>query len=347
MNGFRKLNPQSLLFIMLFMGILIAAFLAWQAKDFAETGFPLYGPINRNYSYLRRIIFRERVFDKTLIGKERWLIYTDEGSIDDYQRVNAFSEAELNRLQKDLDKLNEDLRQKGIKFLVVIPPNKNTIYPEYVPDEILVASAPSRYDQLVEYMRQHGETQILDLRPALLEARKTRVVYLSKDTHWNDHGALIAYQQIIFALQADFPELKPHPLSDYQQTTRTGVVLDLAENIAAPDLVTDDITLAPLYASNTIYYQEKHAGRRLTIGTNPNTALPVIIIYHDSFFNRLINWVGDHFQKSVFIPVNSPPEIWNFSWIDSEHPDIVILEVTERNIDQIPKYVDLPKEAPP
>ena len=348
MNGFRsKVNPRSFLLVMLFMGILCAAFLAWRANDFTETGFPLYGPINRNYSYLRRIILRERVFDKTLIGKERWLIFTDEGSIDDYQHVNAFSEAELKRLQKDLDTLNENLRGKGIKFLVVIPPNKNTIYPEYVPDEIPVANAPSRYDQLVDYMRQHGETQILDLRPALLEARKTRVVYLSKDTHWNDHGALVAYQQIILALQADFPALEPHPLSDYQQTTEAGVVLDLAENIAAPDLVTDNITLSPLYTTNTTYYQEKHAGRRLTIGTNPNTSLPKIVIYHDSFFNRLINWVGDHFEKSVFIPINSPPEIWNFSWIDSEQPDIVILEFTERYIDQIPTYVDLPKEAPP
>ena len=103
MNGFRKVNPRSFLFVMLFMGILVAAFLAWQAKDFTETGFPLYGPINRNYSYLRRIIFRERVFDTTLIGKERWLIYTDEGSIDDYQHVNAFSETDLMRLQEDLD----------------------------------------------------------------------------------------------------------------------------------------------------------------------------------------------------------------------------------------------------
>ena len=329
------------------MGTLLAAFLAWRANEFTEMGFPLYGPINRNYSYLRRIVLRERVFDKTLIGKERWLIYTDEGSIDDYQHVNAFSEAELKRLQKDLDKLNEDLRQKGIVFLVVIPPNKNTIYPEYVPDEIPVANAPSRYDQLVDYMRQHGETQILDLRPALLEARKTSVVYLSKDTHWNDYGAFVAYQQILRALQIDFPVLEPHPLSDYQQTTEAGVVLDLAENIAAPDLVTDDIVLSPLYASDTTYYQEKHAGRRLTIGTNPNAALPKIVIYHDSFFNRLINWVGDHFQKSVFIPINSPPEVWNFSWINSEQPDIVILEFTERYIDQIPNYVNLPKKAPP
>ena len=347
MSGFRRVNPRSFLFVTLFMGMLFVAFLAWWANDFTETGFPLYGPINRNYSYLRRILFRERVFDKTLIGKERWLIFTDEGSIDDYQHVNAFSEADLKRLQKDLDALNETLRQKGIRFLVVIPPNKNTIYPEYVPDEILVASAPSRYDQLTQYMRQHGKTQILDLRPALLEARKTRVVYLSKDTHWNDYGAFVAYQQIILALQADFPILEPHPLSDYQPATEAGVVLDLAENMAAPDLVTDDIVLSPLYNSQTSYFQEKHAGRRLTIGTNPNTALPKIVIYHDSFFNRLINWIGDHFQKSVFIPINSPPEIWNFSWIDSENPDIVILEFTERYIDQIPKYVNLPKKAPP
>lgn len=340
-------NIRSFLFVILFMGILIAAFLIWSKKDFVETGFPLIAPINRTYSYIRRDIFGERVFDKTVIGKDRWLIYTAEGSIDDYQHVNAFSEADLMCLQQDLDMLNESLRKKGIKFLVVIPPNKNTIYPEYVPKEIPIAVAPSRYDQLVEYMRRHGKTQILDLRPALLEARKTHVVYFARDTHWNDYGAFVGYQQIMLALQADFPILKPRPLSDFQQTTQTGVALDLAQIMAAPELQTDDIVLLPLYTSNTTYTQTKYGYRRLTIGTNPNTALPKIVIYHDSFFNRMIDWVGDHFQKSVFIPVNSSSEIWNFSWINRENPDIVILEFTERYIDQIPNYVNLPNEPPP
>jgi len=346
LNNFHKINLLSLIFVTLFMGILLATFFVWQEYDFTVTGFPYRGLIAGNYLNVRREVLKERVFDKTLIGKERWLIYTDEGSIDDYQHINAFSQADLQHLQQALDMLNEDLRQKGITFLVVIPPNKNTIYPEYVPDEIPVVTAPSRYDQLIDYMRQYGETQILDLRPALLEARKTRVVYFAKDTHWNDHGAVVAYQQIIQALHADFPVLESYPLSDFKQTTRAGVALDLAQNIVAPDLVSDDIVLTPLYVSNTTYVQTKYGYRRLTIAANPNTALPKVVIYHDSFFNRLIPLIGDHFQKAVFIPLNSPPEIWNFSWIDSEKPDIVILEFTERYIDQIPKYVNPPKEAP-
>lgn len=346
LNIFRKRNLWSLLFVSAFMGTLLATCFTWQKTHFTDIDFPYRGLIAGRYLSIRREIFRERVFDKTLIGKERWLIYTDEGSIDDYQHINAFSEADLQQLQQALDTLNADLHQKGIKFLVVIPPNKNTIYPEYVPAEIPVVTAPSRYDQLVEYMQQHGETQIVDLRPALLEARKTRVVYFAKDTHWNDHGAVVAYQQILQALQADFPILEPHPLADFRQETQAGVALDLAQNIAAPDLVTDDIVLAPLYLSNTTYVQTKYGYRRLTIGTNPNTVLPKAVIYHDSFFNRLIPLIGEHFQKTIFIPLNSPPEVWNLSWIDSEKPDIVILEFTERYIDQIPKYVNPPKEAP-
>jgi len=346
MHKFRRVNPLSLLFITVFMGMLLTVFLAWQKVGLVLTDFPNRGLIAAFYLRVRREIFWERVFDKTLIGKERWMIYTDEGSIDDYQHINGLSQADLERFRQALDGLNEDLRQKGIKFLVVIPPNKNTIYPEYVPDEIPVKTAPSRYDQLVEYMQQHGKTQIIDLRPVLLEARKTRVVYFAKDTHWNDYGAVIAYQQIIQALHADFPILVPHPLSDFKQETRSGVALDLAQNIAAPDLVTDDIVLTPLFASNTTYVQTKYDYRRLTIGTNPDTTLPKVVIYHDSFFNRLITLVGDHFQKSIFIPINSPPEVWNLSWIDSEQPNIVILEFTERYIDQIPLYTNPPKVAP-
>ena len=339
-------RPGSVLFVTLFMVLLLATCLAWGRQKFTDMGFPYRGLIAGSYLQIRREVFRERVFDKTLIGKERWLIYTDEGSLDDYQHINAFSQIELGQLQQELDELNASLQQKGIKLLVVIPPNKNTIYPEYVPDEIPVVSAPSRYDQLMEYMQLHGQTQILDLRPALLEARKTRMVYLSKDTHWNDHGAFIGYQQILLALQPDFPILEPHPLSDFKQTTQTGVVVDLAQVIAAPDLVTDVIELSPLYTSSTTYVQTRYGYRRLTIATNPNRALPKALIYHDSFFNRLIPLIGDHFQRAVFIPANSPPEIWNFAWLDSEKPDIVILEFTERYIDQIPVYTNLPLAVP-
>jgi hypothetical protein len=341
MTGTPTSKISSLLFIILFMGSLLGVFLAWGQFKFSDSGFPYRGLLTGTYLQVRREMFRERVFDKTLIGKERWLIYTAEGSIDDYQHINAFPESELQRLQKALDTLHADLRQRGITFLVVIPPNKNTIYPEYVPAEIPVVNAPSRYDQLVEYMQRHGTTPILDLRPALLEARKTRVVYYSKDTHWNDLGAFVAYQEILMALQPEYPLLEPHAISEFTQTTRAGVTLDLARTLSAPDLVTDDIVLSPLYTSNTTFTQTKYDYRRLTIAVNPDTTLPKAVIYHDSFLNPLIPWLGDHFEKAIFIPVNTPPEIWNFTWITAERPEIVILEFTERYIDQIPLYVDL------
>ena len=46
----------------------------------------------------------------------------------------------------------------------------------------------------------------MDVRPALIAAKSSGILYYRTDTHWNDWGAFIAYQQIIAQVQKLLPQ---------------------------------------------------------------------------------------------------------------------------------------------
>ena len=89
---------------------------------------------------------------------------------------------------------------EGIHYLVLLAPDKHTIYPEYIPGRYEHVSPATRFDQFYDYLRQHTRLDLVDLRTPLRRAKSHERLYLRRDTHWNDRGAFIGYQTIIAAL---------------------------------------------------------------------------------------------------------------------------------------------------
>ncbi|HRQ31863.1 MAG TPA: hypothetical protein PLM89_02020, partial [Anaerolineales bacterium] len=197
----------SLAFIVVFLGMLLIPLrtLALDPNTIEESFYPR-GRLIALVSNLR-LALGDRVFPKVIVGEDDWLVYTAEGDIEDYQKVELFSDDELANFQANLDALSESYAQRGIKLLIVVSPNKNTIYPERVPDQIPVFGTTSKLDQAVNYLQANGKTQIIDLRPALLAAKAERQIYYATDTHWNDYGAYIAYSAIMEELNKTNPNL--------------------------------------------------------------------------------------------------------------------------------------------
>ena len=287
-----------------------------------------------------RVVLGDRVFPKVLVGDEGWLIYTAENDIEDYQRAQPFEESELARIQDALDELTARLQEQGTTLLVVIPPNKNTIYPERVPAAIRLVGDQSKLDQLLTYMRTHGDTQILDLRPALLAVKEERQAYYATDTHWNDYGAYAAYGAILDALAPTFPSLVPHPASDFEVVVRSPETLDLAENIGTGMLTESQIQFVPQFDLQTNYRILTVGGRRIQFSHNPNAFLPSAIIYHDSFFFRVNPLLGEHFRDGMFIQNYMGGGLWTLDWVDERRPDIVIIEFAERYLHDLPLLID-------
>ncbi len=330
----------SLAFVVIFLGMLLIPLrtLALDPNAIEESFYPR-GRLIALVSNLR-LALGDRVFPKVVVGDDDWLVYTAEGDIEDYQKVELFSDDELANFQKNLDALSDSYAQRGIKLLIVVSPNKNTIYPERVPNQIPVFGTTSKLDQAVNYLRANGKTQIVDLRPALLAAKAERQVYYATDTHWNDYGAYIAYSAIMGELNKTNPSLSAHPASDFQPVSRDPGILDLASVMGTTTLLESKIQFAPLFDLSSSYKSVNLGGRKLMFSYNRDANLPDLVLYYDSFFFSVIPMLGEHFHNGLYVQNYTGSGLWNLSWVNEREPDVVIIEFAERYLGDLLRFVD-------
>jgi hypothetical protein len=282
-----------------------------------------------------RLAIGDKVFPKALVGDGGWIFYTAEKSLDDYQNAIPFSERELAQIQESLEAVTASYAAQGIRLLVVIAPNKSSIYGDYVPAEIPMIGVESRLDQLIAYLEAHSQTRILDLRPALMAARQTEQVYYKTDTHWNEAGAYVAYAEILRKLG-----LTPYPLSDFESKSSGPKVLDLVRTIGAAAPREEKTELLPNFDDGVRYRSlALDGGREVTMAYQPDSDLPTAVVFHDSFFFTMIPKLSPHFSRVTFVPHFSGGGIWDLSWVAQEQPDFVIVEFAERYIGEIPRLV--------
>ncbi|MBR6918676.1 MAG: hypothetical protein IKN38_10890, partial [Clostridia bacterium] len=101
--------------------------------------------------------------------------------------------------------------KKKMKMYIVFIPNKNSIYPEYMPKGYTMGTYRP-IDQMVEALRAKG-ISVIDGRESLLAAKNAnpaRCLYYKTDTHWNNHGGFEVYRQLMTEIQKDFPNVVIH-----------------------------------------------------------------------------------------------------------------------------------------
>ncbi len=297
----------------------------------------LIGSFNR-----LRMKIGDRVFNNVLVGKDGWLQFTGDHNLDDYQNALNFSAAELQAIAATIQACHEYARERNMTFLIVVPPNKASVYPDKMPKQIQPVSELARIDQLNNYLRKHNIPGVLDLRPALREARRQQDVYYKLGTHWNEYGAYIAYDTIIHTLARDYPDLEPYSAKFlrfhrnpeeliWRGDIDTARILQLNHLPLEPTLFFTR-NLGEVYSTidfpnaNTTYSYHR-------VSWIPNSQLPSVLIYHDSFGDvGLNNFLGLNFSKAYYIHRNSAPAFLNWQTIEQFSPDIVIFEIIERNL---------------
>jgi hypothetical protein len=302
-----------------------------------STDFRWRKPLINFYSSIR-LKLGDRVFSKAVIGKEGWVFFADVASIKDYQNSEPLDEMKLDFFQKRLSDLSTSLDEQGITLLIVIPPNKSTIYPQYMPDEIPVLNENSRLDQFIERMNEE-KIKVIDLRPVLLSASKNQDVYYKVDTHWNEAGAYYGYYEIINSLTNHDSRLIPHPLSDYEYVYQNDLLNpDLPGVLGIPSIKEERWVFLPKFPvqeTKTLRLNLSD-GRHVSKMTGQNDQLPSLLIYHDSFYSAhsaLSHFMEPHFKEITGVLFNPDKNIWSLDWIQQEEPDIVIIEIVERNLD--------------
>ena len=293
---------------------------AGQKPAFPSDGLTLYRFPNAYENYfkdtfgLRDVLLRWHslqsleLFDtspttQVLLGKDGWYFYTGNDSVRALRGLVPFREEDLAAWKSGLESRRDWLRAQGIEYLFVLAPNKETVYPDYLPDS-LQKLGPTRFEQLSEYMQRNSDLDFLDMRAAFAAARKEdkpgSYLYLEEGTHWNGRGTLVAYRAILGRLARIDPAFEPLP-PDQWQLIPFGTPGDTwASNMYIGDLSPQrECGLArPQGSARSLPLNPGMEGpfgfgRKFLRGTKDETQ-PRVLMFHDSFGPYLENLLAEH-----------------------------------------------------
>jgi alginate O-acetyltransferase complex protein AlgJ len=277
--------------------------------------------------------------DRVVLGSDDWLYYAGERAIELHRRVTPFPPGELEQWVEALERRSTRLQRMGADFLLVVAPEKPTLYPEHLPDHLRPLRAQSRLDELIGALRLHTEVRLVDLRPGLRDAARRHRVYHVTDSHWNAIGAFVAAQAIAEAVSARHPRVVPRDLRDYDIVVEARPGGDLARMIAQGSIRTEsEPRLVPRF---TPCVREARAPEVTTAALFPghlrpfatrcrpgDPPLPRALVWHDSFGIRLVPFLSEYFHRAAW--VRSPIGAWDPELVEREHPEIVVHEMAER-----------------
>ncbi len=141
--------------------------------------------------------------NETLYGLHDWLFYqsvTDGKSVRDYLREDYMSDAEKKEILNNLNANAALVREKNpdAKLAVVIIPNKEIVYSEYMPAYLQPANEKTRAEDLIEYLEANGcEAELIYTKEDMLKYKDDQQLYYRTDTHCNMKGAYVTLSAIM------------------------------------------------------------------------------------------------------------------------------------------------------
>jgi hypothetical protein len=233
------------------------------------------------------------------------------------------------------------------EYRVVIGPDKDSIYPEYLPD--WAAHSPmSLTDQLMDAV---DNRIFLYPREKLIAAKEVfdSPVYYKTDTHWNLIGGSIAFKQLAESLAKSQPNLtwpKDISPSDVSLVPRLGGDLSNFQRIRDA-LQDNDVMLQPIVTSPVSVEQTEFLTGKNLMPTSfgdiwiPTTATLVkstnalnnkkVLWLRDSFGSALAPFMAATFSQTLQLHHNrATPKVVE-ELVQKFRPDFVIVTNVERD----------------
>lgn len=284
---------------------------------------------------VKPVIFADKETSMIAIGKDEWLFYKFDNSINNFQNLDLFTQEELEKAAEYLVSIDNYCKKHNKNFYFIITPDKNKIYGEYFPERYKKARPDneSRAFQLVHYLEKHTDVKVIYLYDTLMQNKDKGLLYFKHDTHWNTYGAYLGYKEIIRHMVKDNIDVEPRNYDDIITKKRYfktyyDMYYTLPKMLRPHYDESEYLVVEPeqKYTKVSLPSSNKSNKFHETIITTRDIKAPAICVYRDSFFTNLIPEFSNTFKKVKYI--------WTYK-VDKEeadNADIVILEIVERYI---------------
>lgn len=262
-------------------------------------------------------LFGTSTTDQVLIGKNNWMYYTE--TLNDYTGQHLMTERALKNVVHNLALMQKYVESRGSEFLLVIAPNKNSIYDENMPYYYRKRTGKNNYERLMPLLDSAG-IHYTDLFTAFAESDE--VLYLERDSHWTNKGAVLVYNQIMENTDLDYETYEHIPYE-----VKKDHMGDLTEMLYPENSEPDE----------NEYYQKKwlHSyNNEVTdnmddwIETSSPKSDACLLMYRDSFGESVLPFLAEEFGNAYF----SRLVPYNLLNVDGYQPDYTVIERTERRL---------------
>lgn len=289
-------------------------------QDYVSDQFAFRDKLVAADSFIKNKIFATANDSQVIRGKSDWLFYSV--TLGDYAGV-MLDDAAITECADKLDRICYSLEQSGKKPLVMIVPNKNSVYSEFMPAAYGDKSSDSNMMLLNNRLEELGVPYI-DAYSVIMDGKSYDELYLHEDSHWNNTGARLVLNEIYrrwgltdsFSLD-DFSIEKVHEPDLYK-------ILNPSDNHMENQRIYDENV-------KEAYKYKKHIKSlddMKIVTQNKNGNGLSVFVYRDSFGRALIPYISSTFDESTYVR-QTPYDISDALDSDCEY---VLIEIVERNI---------------
>lgn len=272
------------------------------------------------------------ITERAIQGKDDWIFFLDEGNGLDFFKMNLYTQDELSVIEKNTLNRKKFCEENGMKFIVFLCPSKHNVYPEkYIFEQ---PKGLGRGEQVYEALKKAGVDVVYPLKEMLLAKEQyPHHLYLERDTHWNSLGAKIGSDCLIERIKAIFPQYD-FPNIEYDIDAKKKLFPgDLCAMLGLENGPQTWVNFFPKDKNQKRYVIDMDLSNPLKdYATNSdNENFPTAKVFCDSYYQVAAPFLAPYFSEmqckySRFYEQDKAEVL-------AKKPDLVILEILERNLD--------------
>jgi alginate O-acetyltransferase complex protein AlgJ len=278
---------------------------------------------------------------KVIKGLDGWYFLNNFNLLQDFLGLVPLTKEQLKAWLARQGEKQAWLQQRGIRYLYMAVPNKQTVYPQFLMEHALSKKGTTRFEQLRILAGGQLPDYMIDLHQVLRPELFDKPLYYKNDSHWNQFGAYVAFREIMHRISVWFPQQEfVTEFAFGPDITGIGGNIGLGGDLTMM-LMQRQLTETypqmkrfrrcgsfdhiPFALSNVIEGQNRDSFMRTCKSRNLRA-----VVFRDSFFVSLEPFLSENFREVIYLWKDYDQKNLEEILIHFQ-PDIVIEAIVERH----------------
>lgn len=291
-------------------------------EEYYNDNLPFREELIKVWSNINYNIFRTSASKLAIIGKDSWLFYRGNDSIEQVQGLTEIKSEDKKNILMNLELNDTKLKEKDIEMHVLVIPNKENVYREYLPDSIPIKNDVSNVENLIKYIQDNSDINIIYPKNELLDQKnKYHQIYRKYDTHWNKIGACIGTIALQRGIKEDFiyniDNIEIENIKE-KDDNDLAIMARLEEKLFETTLKVKNFYTDIEYSVDTNDMLEEFESNSINEET--------VLFIGDSFSKDMKDYFSKLYKKVIYVHRDN----YTKELIEDINPNIVVFETVER-----------------